>query len=168
MENERKTSSLLDFFAEMQLIFCKDSPFFATLHPYQIWRHQTFVTIAISPSSCFCKVFRHSRQDIRPTQLHPLISNSSVTTKLQDEKQLHRLGSLTDETAKNRFSANFSYSFPTIPRKKNDIHKTSQQVFSIHTHQQEMLLYFTRSPNLVIFVKVIFVIFDFENEKKVL
>ena len=28
-----------------------------------------------------------------------------------------------------------------------------------------MLLYFTRSPNLVIFVKVIFVIFDFENEK---
>ena len=49
---------------------------------------------------------------------------------------------------------------------KNDIHKTSQQVFSIHTHQQEMLLYFTRSPNLVIFVKVIFVIFDFENEKK--
>ena len=29
-----------------------------------------------------------------------------------------------------------------------------------------MLLYFTRSPNLVIFVKVIFVIFDFENEKK--
>ena len=28
MENERKTSSLLDFFAEMQLIFCKDSPFF--------------------------------------------------------------------------------------------------------------------------------------------
>nr|WP_302335267.1 hypothetical protein [uncultured Prevotella sp.] len=36
MENERKTSSLLDFFAEMQLIFCKDSPFFATLHPYQI------------------------------------------------------------------------------------------------------------------------------------
>ena len=27
MENERKTSSLLDFFAEMQLIFCKDSPF---------------------------------------------------------------------------------------------------------------------------------------------
>ena len=48
---------------------------------------------------------------------------------------------------------------------KNDIHKTSQQVFSIHTHQQEMLLYFTRSPNLVIFVKVIFVIFDFENEK---
>ena len=24
MENERKTSSLLDFFAEMQLIFCKD------------------------------------------------------------------------------------------------------------------------------------------------
>ena len=49
---------------------------------------------------------------------------------------------------------------------KKDIHKTSQQVFSIHTHQQEMLLYFTRSPNLVIFVKVIFVIFDFENEKK--
>ena len=36
MENQRKTSSLLDFFAEMQLIFCKDSPFFATLHPYQI------------------------------------------------------------------------------------------------------------------------------------
>ena len=36
MENERKTSSLLDFFAEMQFIFCKDSPFFATLHPYQI------------------------------------------------------------------------------------------------------------------------------------
>ena len=36
MENERKTSSLLDFFAEMQLIFCKDSPFIATLHPYQI------------------------------------------------------------------------------------------------------------------------------------
>ena len=29
-----------------------------------------------------------------------------------------------------------------------------------------MLLYFTRSPHLVIFVKVIFVIFDFENEKK--
>ena len=29
-----------------------------------------------------------------------------------------------------------------------------------------MLLYFTRIPNLVIFVKVIFVIFDFENEKK--
>ena len=28
-----------------------------------------------------------------------------------------------------------------------------------------MLLYFTRSPNLVIFVKVIFFIFDFENEK---
>ena len=28
-----------------------------------------------------------------------------------------------------------------------------------------MLLYFTKSPNLVIFVKVIFVIFDFENEK---
>ena len=28
-----------------------------------------------------------------------------------------------------------------------------------------MLLYFTRSPNLVIFVKVIFVIFDFENDK---
>ena len=28
-----------------------------------------------------------------------------------------------------------------------------------------MLLYFTRIPNLVIFVKVIFVIFDFENEK---
>ena len=28
-----------------------------------------------------------------------------------------------------------------------------------------MLLYFTRSPNLDIFVKVIFVIFDFENEK---
>ena len=28
-----------------------------------------------------------------------------------------------------------------------------------------MLLYFTRNPNLVIFVKVIFVIFDFENEK---
>ena len=27
MENQRKTSSLLDFFAEMQLIFCKDSPF---------------------------------------------------------------------------------------------------------------------------------------------
>ena len=49
---------------------------------------------------------------------------------------------------------------------KNDIHETSQQVFSIHPHQQEMLLYFTRSPNLVIFVKVIFVIFDFENEKK--
>ena len=48
---------------------------------------------------------------------------------------------------------------------KNDIHKTSQQVFSIHPHQQEMLLYFTRSPNLVIFVKVIFVIFDFENDK---
>ena len=36
MENERKISSLLDFFAEMQLIFCKNSPFFATLHPYQI------------------------------------------------------------------------------------------------------------------------------------
>ena len=36
MEIERKTSSLLDFFAEMQLIFCKDSPSFATLHPYQI------------------------------------------------------------------------------------------------------------------------------------
>ena len=56
--------------------------------------------------------------------------------------------------------------FLPFQEQKNDIHKTSQQVFSIHTHQQEMLLYFTRSPNLVIFVKVIFVIFDFENEKK--
>ena len=28
-----------------------------------------------------------------------------------------------------------------------------------------MLLYFTRSPNLVIFVKVIFVIYDLENKK---
>ena len=68
------------------------------------------------------------------------------------------------------FSRTFSLPFQ---EQKNDIHKTSQQVFSIHTHQQEMLLYFTRSPNLVIFVKVIFVIFvkvifvifDFENEK---
>ena len=48
---------------------------------------------------------------------------------------------------------------------KNDIHKTSQQVFSIHTHQQEMLLYFTISPNLVIFVKVIFFFFFFVNER---
>ena len=105
--------------------------------------------LAISPSSYFCKVFRHTRQDIRPTQLHPLINNSSVTTKLQDEKQLHPLRSLTDETAKNRFSTIFSHSFPIIPRTKNDIHRTSQQVFSIHTHQQEMLLYFT-SQNLLI------------------
>ena len=165
MENQRKTSSLLDFFAEMQLIFCKDSPFFATLHPYQIWRYQTFITIAISPSSYFCKVFRHSRQNIRPTQLHPLISNSSVTTKLQDEKQLHHLGSLTDETAKNRFPAIFSHSFPTIPRTKKWYSQNFTTSISIHTHQQEMLLYFTISPNLVIFVKVIFVIFDFENEK---
>ena len=74
--------------------------------------------IAIFPLFHFCKVFRHSRQDVRPIQLHPLMSNCSVTTKLQDEKQLHRLGSLTDETAKNRFSAIFSHSFPTISRTK--------------------------------------------------
>lgn len=74
--------------------------------------------IAIFPLFHFCKVFRHSRQDVRPIQLHPLMSNCSVTTKFQDEKQLHRLGSLTDETAKNRFSAIFSHSFPTISRTK--------------------------------------------------
>ena len=146
MENQRKTSSLLDFFAEMQLIFCKDSPFFARLHPYQIWRHQTFVTIAISQSSCFCKVFRHSRQDIRPTQLHPLISNSSVTTKLQDEKQLHRLGSLTDETAKNRFSAIFSHSFPTIPRTKKMIFtKLHNKYLHPHTSTRNVVIFYQKS-----------------------
>ena len=47
---------------------------------------------------------------------------------------------------------------------KNDIHKTSQQVFSIHTHQQEMLLYFTsqESTYVVSFVSLVsFVIKDF-------
>ena len=146
MENQRKTSSLLDFFAEMQLIFCKDSPFFATLHPYQIWRYQTFITIANSPSSYFCKVFRHSRQDIRPTQLHPLINNSSVTTKLQDEKQLHRLESLTDETAKNRFSAIFSHSFPTIPRTKKMIFtKLHNKYLHPHTSTRNVVIFYQKS-----------------------
>ena len=110
--------------------------------------------LAIFPLFHFCKVFSHSRQDVRPTQLHPLISNSSVTTKLQDEKRLHRLGSLTDETAKNRFSAiPHTLSLP-FQEQKNDIHKTSQQVFSIYIHQQEMLLYFTSqgSTHVVSFV----------------
>jgi len=46
----------------------------------------------------------------------------------------------------------------------NDIHKTSQQVFSTHTHQQEMLLYFTSqgSTHVVSFVSFVsFVIKDF-------
>ena len=146
MENERKTSSLLDFFAEMQLIFCKDSPFFCHTASLSNWRYQTFITIAISPSSYFCKVFRHSRQDIRPTQLHPLISNSSVTTKLQDEKQLHHLGSLTDETAKNRFSAIFSHSFPTIPRTKKMIFtKLHNKYLHPHTSTRNVVIFYQKS-----------------------
>ena len=144
----------------MQLIFCKDSPFFATLHPYQIWRHLTFVTIVISPSSCFCKVFRHSRQEIRPTQLHPLISNSSVTTKLQDEKQLHRLGSLTDETAKNRFSAIFSYSFPTIPRTKKMIFTKLHNKYSPSTHINKKCCYILPEVLILSFLSKSFLSFS--------
>jgi len=54
--------------------------------------------------------------------------------------------------------------FLPFQEQKNDIHKTSQQVFSIHTHQQEMLLYFTsQGPTYVVsFVSLVsFVIKDF-------
>ena len=105
--------------------------------------------LAIFPSSYFCKVFRHSRQDIRPTQLHPLINNSSVTTKLQDEKQLHRLESLTDETAKNRFSAIFSHSFPTIPRTKKMIFTKLHNKYSPSTHINKKCCYILPAKDLL-------------------
>ena len=122
--------------------------------------------LAIFPSFHFCKVFRHPRQDIRPTQLHLLMSNCSVTTKFRDEKRLHRLGSLTDETAKNRFSAISSHSFPTISRTKKMIFTKLHNKYSRPTHINKKCCYILPESLILSFLSKSFLSFSILKTKK--